>query len=63
MIGWVTVIVEDGESIAEPIKDAYSGKFMVRVPKSLHRDLARGADLEGVSLNSLVNAELARALR
>ncbi len=64
MLAWVTVVVEDGESIPEPIKDdAYSDKFMVRVTKSLHRDLVRRAEIEGVSLNHLVNTELARAVR
>ncbi len=30
----------------------YSGKFNLRIPKSLHRDLALKAELEGVSLNT-----------
>jgi predicted HicB family RNase H-like nuclease len=37
----------------------YSGKFNVRVPKSLHAALAREAEAEGVSLNQLVLAKLA----
>jgi predicted HicB family RNase H-like nuclease len=37
----------------------YSGKFNVRVPKSLHAALAREAEAEGVSLNQLVVAKLA----
>jgi antitoxin HicB len=36
----------------EPL--TYSGKFLVRVPKSLHRYLAETADAEGVSLNQYV---------
>ena len=36
-----------------------SGKFVVRVPKSLHAALEREAALEGVSLNQLVVAKLA----
>lgn len=32
----------------------YSGKFNVRVPKSLHRNLSELAEKEGVSLNQLV---------
>jgi hypothetical protein len=36
----------------------YSGKFNVRVPKSLHAALASEAEAEGVSLNQLVVAKL-----
>ena len=42
--------------------EAFSGKFNLRVPKSLHRDLARKADAENVSLNQLVVATLARSV-
>lgn len=41
---------------------AYSGKFVVRVPKSLHQKLAEQADAEGVSLNALVTNVLAQAV-
>jgi hypothetical protein len=41
----------------------YSGKFNVRIPKSLHAALANEADAEGVSLNQLVVAKLALHLR
>lgn len=37
-----------------PIPQSKSGKFNVRVPKDLHRDLARKAAEQGVSLNQLV---------
>jgi antitoxin HicB len=42
-------------------KSAFSGHFNIRVPKELHRDLARRADEEGVSLNALVTVLLARS--
>jgi predicted HicB family RNase H-like nuclease len=49
-----------GEPIPEPIADRrYSGKFNVRVPESLHRELALAAAEEGVSLNRLVSDRLA----
>jgi predicted RNase H-like HicB family nuclease len=38
---------------------SYSGKFMTRIAKSLHRDLALRAKQEGVSLNALVGQMLA----
>lgn len=63
MRGWLEVKLEDGDPIPQPLKiDDYSGKFMIRVPKSLHRDLASFADREGVSLNAFVNTHLARAV-
>jgi hypothetical protein len=41
----------------------FSGKFNVRVPKSLHAALASEAEAEGVSLNQLVVAKLALHLQ
>ena len=38
--------------------DEFSGKFNVRVPKVLHAKLARLADEQGVSLNSIVQSTL-----
>jgi predicted RNase H-like HicB family nuclease len=61
----VTDVVADltgsGESVPEPLADrTYSGKFNVRVPPPLHRDLAREAAEQGISLNRLVSDKLAR---
>jgi antitoxin HicB len=36
-------------------KHKFSGQFNVRVPRSLHRTLARTAEEEGVSLNALIS--------
>jgi predicted HicB family RNase H-like nuclease len=36
----------------------FSGKFLVRVPPEVHRQLAMKAAEEGVSLNRLINAKL-----
>jgi predicted HicB family RNase H-like nuclease len=46
-----------------PQRREYSGKFNVRVPKSLHAALASEAEAEGVSLNQLVVAKLALNLQ
>jgi antitoxin HicB len=46
-------------SVAEPL-ERYSGKFVVRVPRTVHARLARRAKKEGVSLNQLVVSVLAR---
>lgn len=63
MAAWLETKLEDGDTIPEPATaEAYSGKFVVRVPKSLHRDLTRRAEIEGVSLNQLVLTALARAV-
>jgi antitoxin HicB len=40
----------------------YSGQFRIRVAKSLHAALARRAEAEGISMNSLVSQYLARGL-
>lgn len=58
---WLEVSLEDGLPIPEPRQlDDYSGKFVVRLPRSLHRDLVEMAGKEGVSLNQYVNVALAR---
>ena len=41
---------------------AYSGKFIQRVPKSLHARLATKAKQEGISMNSLVVSFLSEGL-
>ena len=51
----------NGEAVPEPMADrAYSGKFLVRVPPETHRSLAIRAAEQGVSMNRLVNARLAK---
>jgi len=48
--------------VPEPQADEeYSGRFMVRVPRSLHRQLVQTADRQGVSLNAYCMAVLAQA--
>ena len=53
-------IPEPGES-EESLKE-YSGRILLRMPRSLHRDLADKAHLEGVSLNQFIVITLARAV-
>jgi len=49
------------EEIPVPISiRKYSGKFMVRIPPEVHRKLAEIAAEEGVSINRLVSARLAK---
>ncbi len=50
-----------GEDIPPAISaKSYSGKFMVRVPPEVHRQLAVKAAEAGVSLNRVVSAKLAQ---
>jgi predicted HicB family RNase H-like nuclease len=54
-------MTKTGELLPEPISSrSFSGKFMVRVPPQLHRELATQAAESGVSLNRLVAHKLAR---
>lgn len=58
---WIETAYEQGQEIPPPTyPEEYSGKFNVRLPKSLHRSLAEGAKREGVSLNQYVATLLAR---
>jgi antitoxin HicB len=63
MAAWLEVALEDGREIPEPHRtDDYSGKFVVRLPKSLHRALVEAAERDGVSLNQWVNVVLSHAV-
>lgn len=58
---WIKSALEDGIQIPMPrSKEEFSGRFLVRIPKSLHRDLVRKARRESVSLNQLATAALAK---
>jgi antitoxin HicB len=60
---WIATALEDGLEVPPPRDtDDYSGRFVVRVPRSLHADLVRAARREGVSLNTLVVGALSRFL-
>ena len=50
---WIGIHEEDGALLPEPTAQReYSGKFVVRVGKELHQELAIDALREGQSLNS-----------
>lgn len=52
---WIETAYEAGDDIPLPNHDStYSGKLVVRMPKSLHRSLAENAEREGVSLNQYI---------
>ena len=59
----VADVVADMKKSREPIPEPlagkrFSGKFLVRVPPDVHRDLAVEAAEAGVSLNRLASAKL-----
>lgn len=52
MQGWIETKLEAGLEIPIPVGyEDFSGKFMIRIPKSLHYKLTIEAKQEGVSLN------------
>ncbi|ADR37667.1 Uncharacterized protein family UPF0150 [Oceanithermus profundus DSM 14977] len=56
---WIEDAYERGEAIPVPSTEReYSGRILLRMPKSLHRRLAEDAEREGVSLNQYVVALL-----
>ena len=62
---WLTIAFERGERIPAPrrLADQYSGRFSVRIPRSLHASLSKSAETEGCSLNQLVTTVLAAGTR
>lgn len=58
---WFQACKEDGRAIPRP-GESSSGKFMTRIPKSLHTRLISRAKQEGVSMNALVSSFIAESL-
>lgn len=60
---WIAAAEALGRIVPQPHSHAsYSGKWVQRVPKSLHMKLAAEAKREGVSLNSLAISLLSEGL-
>lgn len=52
MKGWIQAKLEGGFEVPLPVGyEDFSGRFVVRIPKSLHFKLTVEAEQEGVSLN------------
>jgi antitoxin HicB len=61
---WVEGRLEAGLTIPEPtVPSDYSGKFVLRIPRSLHRDLDAAARHDGVSLNQYIVKLLSERLQ
>ena len=67
LASWLAAALESGIDIpparGEEEPEEYSGRFSVRVPRSLHRRLATRAETEDCSLNQLVTAFLGEAVQ
>lgn len=61
---WILTALEDGKEIPKPrqMMEVYSGRFVVRISRTLHRQLVENAKKEGISLNQYVVQLLAQAL-
>ena len=61
MRGWLEAKLEGGFDVPLPVGyDDFSGKFVVRIPKSLHYRLSVEAEKEGVSLNQYALYKLSK---
>lgn len=49
---WLITALEEGYEIPDPdVPVDYSGQFKLRLPKSLHKELAEKSKQEGISMN------------
>jgi len=58
---WIQASAEEGREIPS-VGETSSGKFITRIPKSLHARLVYRAKQEGVSMNALVSSFIAESL-
>jgi predicted RNase H-like HicB family nuclease len=57
---WVEAALGQGQHIPEPTeRNNFSGKLVVRLPRSLHRKAAQMAERDGVSLNQFIVSSIA----
>lgn len=59
---WMAVHVDEGRPIPAPGSGGDSGRFVARVPKTLHARLAAHARQEGMSMNTLVATFIAEGM-
>lgn len=61
-VAWLKVAEECGDPIPDPGSGGASGRFVARIPKSLHLRLISRAQQEGVSMNTMVVSMLSESL-
>lgn len=60
---WLVAQLEDGADIPEPSRlEDYSGQFKLRLPRTLHKELAERSRLESTSMNQYCVYLLSKAL-
>lgn len=59
---WIAMSKEFNDPIPDPSSSHASGRFVQRLPKSLHARLVKRAKQEGVSMNALVTAIIAESI-
>ena len=60
---WIEEALAKGRDVPDPRTAAsYSGRLMLRMPRSLHAELSGAAEREGVSLNQFITGSLERGL-
>ena len=62
--GWLAAALHNHQTIPDPIEGnvEYSGRFVLRIPRSLHRKAAWAAQRDGASLNQFIIYSLAEAV-
>ena len=59
--GWLEAALDKGRAIPEPMENIeFSGKLVLRLPKSLHKKASRAAERDGISLNQFIVSSLAQ---
>jgi antitoxin HicB len=63
MAAWLTTARREGKDVPDPkTAQSHSGRLLLRMPQTLHAELARTAEREHVSLNQFITDALAGAL-
>jgi antitoxin HicB len=63
MTTWLEIALEEGHDIPEPRSaTSHSGRLLLRMPRTLHAELTRASEREGVSLNQFITDVLAGAV-
>lgn len=62
-LGWIEGTLLQGNEVPEPMdNDGFSGKFALRLPRSVHRAAARLAERDNVSLNTYFVSAISAAV-
>jgi antitoxin HicB len=63
MQSWIATAIKEGRDVPEPkAATSHSGRLLLRMPRTLHAELTRVSEREGVSLNQFITDALAGAV-